>query len=177
MSRSPVNAPGRPPFLFRVQRRDAFTLVEILLVVALLGMLAFALVGGASDLFRTKEPRADEVFWQGVTAARQLALESNQTVTLRFDVEKHVLAWTASSAPGQALPFPGKLLEFLPVTSQGVILLGGQLTETDAIKSVRFYPDGGCDAFRVQLTDAADHRTVMAIDPWTCAPMLAAVAK
>ncbi len=163
---------------FRVQRRAAFTLIEILLVVALLGIIAFTFVSGAADLFRTKEPRAEEIFWQGVIAARQLALESDQTVTLRFDLEKHQLVWTAAgSTATQTLAFPGKQLEFLPVTTQGMVLLGGQLTETDSIKFVRFYPDGGCDAFRVQLVDAADRRAVLAIDPWTCAPMIAALPK
>jgi Tfp pilus assembly protein FimT len=160
-----------------VQRRAAFTLVEVLLVVGLLGLIAFVFVNSAADLFRTKEPRADDIFWQGVTAARQLALESNQTVTMRYDQEKHTLAWTAGTVAGQTLTFPGKLLEFLPVAQQGTVLIGGQLAETDSIKFVRFYPDGCCDGFRAQLTDAADRRTILAIDPWTCAPMLAALPK
>lgn len=177
MTPLPVNRLGSDKISFRVQRRAAFTLVEVLLVVAVLGMVAFAFIGGASDLFRTKEPRPDDIFWQGVTAARQLALESDQTVTLRYDQEKHTLAWTTVAAPGGSLAFPGPLLEFLPVTQQGTVLIGGRLTETDTIKFVRFYPDGGCDAFRAQLTDATGRRTVMAIDPWTCAPMLAAPQK
>ena len=178
MSLAPVIALGLDKRLFRVQRRAAFTLIEILLVVALLGLLAVGFVTGAADLFRTKEPRADEIFWQTVTAARQLALESDQAVTLRYDSEKHLLAWAVlGTTPEQILAFPGKQLEFLPVSTQGMILLGGQLTETDSIKSVRFYADGGCDAFRVQLVDANDRRAVLAIDPWTCAPMLVATAK
>ena len=172
-----VNRPKADKIALRVQRRGAFTLVEVLLVVAVLGMAAFAFIGGASDLFRAKEPRPDDVFWQGVTAARQLALESDQTVTFQYDQEKHTLAWTTAASPGGSLVFPGRLLEFLPVTQQGLVLIGGRLTETESIKFVRFYPDGGCDAFRAQLTDAGGRLTVMAIDPWTCAPMLAALPK
>ena len=63
------------------------------------------------------------------------------------------------------------------MTVQGMILLGGQLTETDAIKFVKFYPDGSCDSFRAQLLDNTDRRAVLAIDPWTCAPILAAAQK
>lgn len=175
---SPFISFGSDKRLFRVQRRAAFTLIEILLVVALLGLLAFGFITGAADLFRTKEPRAEEIFWQAVIAARQLALESDQTITLRYDGEKHLLLWgVQGSASEHPLAFPGKQLEFLPVTTQGMILLGGQLTETDSIKLVRFYADGGCDAFRVQLVDSTDRRAVLAIDPWTCAPMIAALPK
>jgi len=172
-----VNRPESDKIILRVQRRAAFTLVEVLLVVAVLGMVAFAFIGGASDLFRAKEPRPDDVFWQGVTAARQLALESDQTVTLQYNQEKHTLGWTTAKASGGSLVFPGRSLEFLPVTQQGAVLIGGRLTETDSIKFVRFYPDGGCDAFRAQLTDASGGLTIVAIDPWTCAPMLAALPK
>lgn len=152
----------------------AFTLIEVLLAVAILGFVALLFISSASDLFRSSEPRPDEVFWQGVTAARQLALESNQTVTFRYDQEKRSLVWTTGPETVRTLAFPGRSLEFLPVREQGAILLGGQLTETGSVKLVRFYPDGGCDAFRAQLTDAASRRIVLAIDPWTCAPMLAA---
>jgi hypothetical protein len=172
----PVNAPGPAdqPAL-PVRPRAAFTLVEIVLVVALLGFIAALFLNSAADLFRVREPRLDEVFWQGVASARQLALETNQTVVLRYDGEKHVLAWTAGSeAAPHTLAFPGRLVEFLPVTEQGLVLLGGQAAETGALARVQFYPDGGCDAFRAQLTDAAGKRAVLTIDQWTCAPVIAA---
>ena len=146
----------------------------MLLAIAIIGFVAFLFVSSAADLFRTTDPRPDEVFWQGVTAARQQALETNQIVVLRYDPDRRTLAWVGGPDTAHALPFPGRLLEFLPVTEQGSILLGGQLTETGSLKLIRFYPDGGCDACRIQLTDAAGRRTVLAIDPWTCAPMLAA---
>lgn len=164
-----------------MRHRGAFTLVEVLLVVALLGFVALMLVNSASDLFRAKEIRADDVFWQGVTAARQVALESNRTILLRYDDEKHLLYWEteAETEPvaAQSLAFPGKRLEFLPATQQGMVLLGGQLTETDAIKLIRFYPDGACDAFRAQVTDKEGRRSLLSIDPWTCAPMLVSPPK
>lgn len=156
----------------RVERRAAFTLVEVLLVVALLGFIAFAFVNSAADLFRSREPRADDAFWGAVTAARQLALEGNQTVLLRYNEEKHFIEWGAGTEPVKTMPFPGRMLEFLPMVTQGTILLGGQLRETDSIKVVRFYPDGCCDAFRIQLTDPSGRLSMLGIDPWTCAPML-----
>lgn len=143
-------------------------------MVALLGLGAMLLVSGASDLIRTRAPRPDEIFWQAVTSARQLALEGNQTVTFRYDKEKRTLGWGVAPEGGRALAFPGQLIEFLPVTEQGSVLIGGQLAETGALGRIRFYADGGCDAFRAQLTDPKGGRTILSIDPWTCAPMLAA---
>ena len=142
------------------------------MVVALLAVAATAFIGGASNLFRAREPRADDVFWQGVNAARQLALESNQKVFLHYNEEKHLLEWKGETAAGKSLPFPGKELQLLPVVAQGLLLLGGQLTETDAMKSVTFYPDGCCDAFRARIEDNKAQRWTLAIDPWTCAQML-----
>lgn len=173
MTLLPVNAP-EPAAPAPPAGRRAFTLLEILLVIGLLGLASLLLVNSASDLFRSREPRPDDVFWLAVSAARQLALESNRTVTLRYDQEKRTLAWAAGPDNGQARAFPGRLLEFLPVAGAGTVLIGGQLAETDGLPFIRFYPDGGCDAFRAQLTDATGRRSVLAIDPWTCAPMLAA---
>ena len=154
-------------------RPAAFTLIEVLLVIALLGLGAMLMVNGASDLIRTREPRPDEIFWEAVTSARQLALEGNQTVVFKYDKEKHALSWSAKPEANHTLAYPGYLLEFLPVIEQGTVLIGGQLTETTVLKRVRFYGDGGCDAFRAQLTDAKGHRATLAIDPWTCAPIIA----
>ena len=176
MTPPPASAPRPVPPARPARRRAGFTLVEILLVVALLALAASLFVSSIADLLRAREPRPDEIFWQGVTAARQLALETNRTVTLHYDKDKHQLAWATGPENAHTLGFPGRLLEFLPATEQGSILLGGQLAETGGLNLIRFYPDGGCDAFRAQLTDGADHRTVLTIDPWTCAPMLAAGA-
>ena len=169
-----TNAPGPDQTAPGPGGRAGFTLVEILLVIALLGLGAMLTINGAADLLRTRAPRPDEIFWQSVTSARQLALERNQPVLFRYDKEKHTLGWGLTADSLHTVPFPGPQLEFLPVNEQGTILIGGQLTETGALGRVRFYGDGGCDAFRVQLTDSAGHRTVLAIDPWTCAPILAA---
>ena len=174
---SSVNPSARGNFPFRVQRRAAFTLVEVLVVVALIGIAATAFMANTTDLFRAREPRADDVFWQGVTAARQLALDSNQIVVLRYDEEKHQLKWSGENVTGSVLSYPGKQLQFLATSAQGFVLLGGQLTETDPLKFVRFYPDGACDGFRAQLVDKTDKRMVLSVDQWTCAPIVTAANK
>ena len=155
-----------------MRHRHAFTLVEVLVVVALLGILSTVFISNAADLFRAKELRADDAFWQAVTASRQLALESNQIVVLQYDEEKHQLKWAGETVAGSTLAYPGKQLQFLATNAQGFILLGGQLTETDPLKFVRFFPDGGCDGFRAQVVDKTDKRMVLAVDQWTCAPIV-----
>ena len=95
---------------------------------------------------------------------------------MRYDQEKHTLAWAAGPETARSLTYPGRLLEFLPVTGSGTVLIGGQLAETGSLALIRFFPDGSCDAFRAQLTDDTGRRVVLAIDQWTCAPMLAADA-
>lgn len=174
---SSVNPPRPGNISFRVRRRAAFTLVEVLVVVAIIGVIATVFISSASDLFRAKEIRADDAFWRGVTAARQLALDSNQIVVLRYDEEKHQLKWAGETVAGSTLAYPGKQLQFLATSAQGFVLLGGQLSETDPLKVVRFYPDGACDGFRAQLVDGADRRMVLAVDPWTCAPIVTATNK
>ena len=37
---------------------------------------------------------------------------------------------------------------------------------------ITFYPDGTCTPFRVQMKTGNNSPRIVAIDPWTCAPML-----
>lgn len=169
--------PGLQKISLRVQRRAAFTLIEVLVVVALVGIVATVFIANSTDMFRANDPRPDDAFWQAVTSARQLALDSNQIVILRYDQEKKQLKWAGETVPGSTLAYPGKELQFLATNVQGTILLGGVLTETDPLKFVRFYPDGACDGFRAQLTDKTDKRMLLAVDQWTCAPIVTAANK
>ena len=146
--------------------------MEMVLVIALLGLLAGLFISGGSDLFRARERTAADVFWQAVQAARLQAVQEDTTVLLRFDEKKLRLAWNSGTSSHE-LNWPGKNLEFLPV-EQGdtMILLGGQLASTGRLAVVRFHADGGVDRFRAQLTDAGGNITRLDLDPWTCAPIL-----
>ncbi|MDD3179904.1 MAG: hypothetical protein PHQ04_06070 [Opitutaceae bacterium] len=151
----------------------AFTLLEILLAIALMAMLGTVLISGAGAIFRTaSHPAAEEVFWRTVTAARQLALTSERTVQLRFDARDGILTWTDGASTGTEALGTEASLQFLQPRQGNTVLLGGYLVEMTEIPLVKFYSDGTCDAFRVQIKtgDAPPH--VLAIDPWTCAPRL-----
>lgn len=154
-------------------RRSAFTLIEMLLALALLALVSTVLISGMTGFFQTKESRPDDTFWSAVNSARTAALEHEQTVSLRFDAKENQLTW--SWPDGQdALPLPAAELRFLPGEKSASRLIGGTLFEGDALPRVRFYPDGTCDAFRVELTVAPQPPCILRIDPWTCAPVLVA---
>lgn len=158
----------------RRRERRGFTLVEVLLALAVLGLVAALFIAGTSTFFRAVEPRPEDVFWQAVHAARQQSVESARTVYLHFDGKQAALVASAPGLAQQVTPFPGKSLEFLSAIEQRAVLIGGQVTDTATIPGVRFHPEGTCDPFRAQLVDAAGRRVLLHIDPWTCAPVLPA---
>jgi prepilin-type N-terminal cleavage/methylation domain-containing protein len=158
-----------------VRRPAAFTLIEVLLTLALLALVSSVLISGTANFFRLRESRPDEDFWRAVAAARSQALSAEQTVTMHYDDTAHRLAW-AWDGGGASAGLQGDALRFLPGERTGAKLLGGIITETDALPRVRFYPDGTCDAFRAELTAPDGRTSILQIDPWTCAPVLPAAA-
>lgn len=151
--------------------RRAFTLIEILLVLALLSLLATLFIAGASNLFRSQEKTMNDVFWQAVQSARLQAVEGDRTVELRYDDKKNLVRWGTGETAAN-LPWPGKKLDFLPVEKHDTMLLGGQLVDTGGMQVVRFYADGCVENFRAQLTGNDGHISRLEIDPWTCAPII-----
>jgi general secretion pathway protein H len=155
--------------------RAAFTLLEILIAVALLGLLSAALVTGANHLLDNRARTPAEVFWEAARDARRTALESATEVRLSFsEKEKTFVADDGRGQKTFSLVEPPRELavSLLPAQStNGSLLIGGQLVETEAVPFVSFYPDGTCTPFRIQFRTTGP-ATVIAIDPWTCAPML-----
>jgi type II secretion system protein H len=148
-----------------------FTLVEVLLVLALMALLASLLVPGVNSMLRAMDERApDQLAAEAVLAARAAALESGRTVELRYDKDGRSFAWGLPEARSAALP-AGTTVELLPVEAGGAVLLGGELTEVaPPLRRVRFFPDGTCDPFRLRLrTGEAAAPRVLVADPWTCA--------
>jgi len=152
---------------------SGFTLVETLLVLAVIMLLGALLLPGVNSLLRTvggEDP--DRVVWDAITAAREQALTTNRTVWLRFDPRPRLLAW--GEGPGaQHLGLPvGTSLQFLQPQEGNFIMLGGVLIDTLEVPAVRFFPDGTCDRFRMQLRQGTNPPQIAAVDPWTCAPIL-----
>jgi type II secretion system protein H len=163
----------------RPQRRTAgFTLLEILLVLAIMGLMASVLIGGAVSLLSDKPVSAEEVFWKAVQEARKAALKSEHDVTLKFvgtaqDKVKEFVITNGDATSEFPIASPGDLeVSFLVAQKGGaVIMVAGTVIETATIPAVTFYPDGTCTAFRTQFVKNGGSHTV-AIDPWTCAPVL-----
>lgn len=151
-------------------------MIETLLALAVVALLASMLLPGITGILRTIDnDQPDQILWDAITAAREQALTANRQVRMNYDKQKRVLTWSdETKTVAKAWP-AGVTLEFLqPKEGGATVLIGGRLVETETIPLVRFYPDGTCDRFRAQLRTGTEAARVIAVDPWTCAPMLPA---
>ncbi|MDF9832142.1 hypothetical protein M2103_000350 [Ereboglobus sp. PH5-5] len=157
--------------------------MEILLALALIGMMTAVLIVGGSHLTNDKPATPDEVFWVAVTAARKQALMSGREVRLAY--VPAVTGEGSDTPAGLSVTWDDGGAEFFPFEDMGEvtcdflttqkgassILVGGELIETQTIAHVTFYGDGTCTPFRAQFRIGTTAHT-LAIDPWTCAQML-----
>ncbi|MDP1581489.1 MAG: prepilin-type N-terminal cleavage/methylation domain-containing protein [Candidatus Didemnitutus sp.] len=150
--------------------RAGFTLVEVLLVLALLALLAAVFIPGVNSILRDINARGpDQLLSEAMLAARHEALATGRVVELRYHTEARQLWWSETAPRAEPLP-AGMEVSFLPLASGSSILLGGQLAEAqEPLRRVRFFPDGTCDAFRVSLKAANAAPRLFVVDPWTCA--------
>src|SRR5882757_4199684 len=155
-------------------RVAAFTLVEVILVLALLVLIIAVLLPAAGSLLRGAHGEtAEETALAVLQDARRQAVLSGREVALRYAPAEHALVWTDGEHDGRRVFEDAAVaVEFLR-PSAGAILLGGQLVETDPVDEMTFYADGSCDMIRLQLRAADAAPRVIPIDPWTCAPVLA----
>lgn len=146
-----------------------FTLVEILLALALLVLFATLLLPGVNSILRSltvQEPI--QLVAAQILEARQQALETGRMMDWRYDVESRRFRLDGEWQE----PLPDALeVRLLPPGSESTVLLGGQLVATGWLRRVRFYPDGTCDPFEIQLLEPAMPPRWLRVDPWTCALM------
>ena len=151
--------------------------MEILLVLALIGLLSAVLISGGAQLLSRTPLSPDEVFWSAVQEARKMALKSESDVTMRFaddkDKGKGFIVTNGASTKTLEVPKAGDLEVTFLVPQKGgrSIVIAGTVIETQKVEVVTFYADGTCSPFRVQFfKNGAAHIT--SIDPWTCAQVL-----
>ncbi|MCX6952875.1 MAG: prepilin-type N-terminal cleavage/methylation domain-containing protein [Verrucomicrobia bacterium] len=169
-----VGSPLRRP------ARRGFTMLEVLLALAIIALLASVLVGGSASLLAgSKAVTPAEVFWKTVQECRKSALKSGTDVRLVFDAKEK--KFVASDASGRdsatreySIPASGDDLTFTFLSLQkgaSMMLIGGVAVETQTLPAVTFYSDGTCTPFRAQIYRRGE-ATVLSIDPWTCAAVL-----
>ena len=146
-----------------LQRTKAFSLLEILVVLALFGLISALLIGGSSALLRAvTTDDAQNTTLNAIAAARHGAVLTGRTLELTYDDKARVLSW----GEGRAALAGGEILRLLPPVRTSAVLVGGQLVES-SLARVRFYADGTCDPFRVEFGRDQNSR-ILALDPWTC---------
>lgn len=154
-------------------RRAAFTILEILLALALLGILSAALVSVANQMMDRRSQSPVDVFWEAVREARRMALKTETTVQLRFDEREKTFVIEGGGTKNLPVKAERELtVTFLPSRSiGGAMLIGGDVVESGGVPAVSFYGDGTCMPFRAQFRTTGPAQ-IIAIDPWTCAPIL-----
>ena len=108
--------------------RGGFTLIEILLVVALIGLVGWIFIGGSTALM-TDKASPDDQFWKATAAARKEALEEGQSVIMTFDpkVKAFVLNDGSQKKTLPAIGADDLVIDFHPVQSDSSssVLIGG----------------------------------------------------
>lgn len=172
-------SPGHSFLLFRRAAHRGFTLLEVLLALAIIALIASVLIGGSASLLSDRAVTPTDVFWKTVQECRKAALKTGKDVRLAFDPkDKKFLVSDASGRESGTqeypIPSPGDDLVLTFLTTQkgaSMILLGGVAVETQTLPFVTFYSDGTCTPFRAQIQRNSGV-TALAIDPWTCAAVL-----
>ncbi len=144
-------------------------------MLALIGLIGVLVGGAVIRVMDADHPTAEDTFWQACRSAQKMASLSERDVSLSFDTKQKKLVWSNGRETDDAAfdPASGAVsVQFLEAQKGGsLILIAGQVVETQEVPRVMFYPDGTCTAFRVQFRVGANAWQI-AIDPWTCAPML-----
>lgn len=162
--------------------RRAFTLIEMLLAIALIALFSTIFVVNFDSLLSVSEDQAVEsAFWSASREARTRALLQRRPQWLRFD-EKGA-AFIVEEAGGEhrksfaidrdnwdsatkvEVAFQKK------VPPNKFTLRQGELVDVRDIPAARFFPDGTCLPFRVAI-DIDGAETEIEIDPWTGARLL-----
>lgn len=164
----------------REERSPGFTLLEILMVVALIGVATTLFIVSAQSLGRAAP--ADDLeatFWKAIAAARSEALTSRRPVEISFNEEARAFVVRGSTGESTFATPTSALAngEEITVTftqdkaSNELTLVRGELITTRPVDAVRIFPDGTCQPFNIEF-NVGKRKQRVKIDPWTGGAML-----
>jgi general secretion pathway protein H len=174
-----LTVPPSLQFVSTRRRPAAFTLLELMLALGIIALVGVVFIGGSAQMLNDRPVSADDVFWKAVQEARKQALKSGNEFRITFvderDKGKRFVVSDGTAPRDFPLPAtvgPDFTVTFL-TTQKGAsaVLIAGQMVETQTVPAVIFYGDGTCTAFRAQFQRGGNTHLI-AIDPWTCAPVL-----
>jgi prepilin-type N-terminal cleavage/methylation domain-containing protein len=161
-------------------RRSAFTLLEILLVLALIGSVSSLVIISIGSIARTTPADALEgAFWGAMRDARETAMRTRRAQEITFDAEELRFVvegggFSSTESVGvertsDSEKFEAVFLQVLPTNT--FTLLRGRLVTEREIGSMLVFPDGTCQPVTVEFRFPGGTRR-LPIDPWTCAELL-----
>ena len=154
----------------RVPRRAGFTLVEVLLVLALMALLSGVLILGGANLLEGGKDDPEAALLAVLQKVRREAVERDEVIEVRIEDGGSTFTW--GDRPDQTVILPiaeNVRARLLAPTSLGAVLIGGE-AEEHPLASLRVYPDGTCDLARLEVRRNGARR-LHDIDPMTCAPL------
>ncbi|HCR30598.1 MAG TPA: hypothetical protein DIV79_11325 [Opitutae bacterium] len=159
--------------------RNAFTLIELMLTMALIALLSSLFIWNIQSLLKQGELEAlQNELWSAVEKAKQSAVFNRVPHRVRFDEKLQAFL---VSADGEEVPFQvdtsglGEGIEIevifkLMLPRDGYRLIRGELVTHREIETITFFPDGTCTPFSVDLK-IAEYESSYQIDPWTGSQM------
>ena len=140
-----------------------FTLMEIVAVIAIIGLISALLIGTGGEYLRTMaKDDVETVTLSAIASARHSAVLTGRELELRYDEKTRQLNWEE----GQAVLASTGDVRLLPPSRVASMLVGGREVERPLAR-VRFYADGTCDPFRLEIVREKTSQ-MLTVDPWTC---------
>jgi general secretion pathway protein H len=156
-------------------------MVEILLVIALIGILASIFVINFDTLIRQNESDSlEQAFWKASSEARNLAMFERRAQDLRYDPEsqayligagENVRRYTVDTSSWSD-DAQVEVLFKQRLSDDSYRLIGGKLITLREAPIVRFFPDGTCMPFILEIR-VGDNLRSIEVDPWSGAELLA----
>jgi general secretion pathway protein H len=160
--------------------RRGFTLLEILLVLALIGSMAGLFVMSLESMVRSSPGDSLEgAFWSALRQAREAAVHTRRTQAISFDAERlefiiegGVTLKTAAvntDGLGDTSKIEAVFTQVLP--SNSFTLVRGRLVTEREIPTMLVFADGTCQPVTIEFRFPGGTKR-LTIDPWTCAELL-----